>query len=323
MKILFIGGTGNISLSISQELLKRGEDLYLLNRTGYHPETSEAKFLKADINDATEQLQGHEWDVVVNWVAFTAEDIARDIQLFKGKTQQYVFISSASCYQNPGPTPFITERTPLENPYWQYSRDKIEAEGLLLQAYAQDQFPATIVRPSLTYDRVIPLPIGGWLEYNIVQRIKDGRPIVVHGDGTSLWTNTHALDFAKGFIGLLGRTEAIGEDYQITGDEFLSWNEFHQLTAKALGKEANIVHVTSDRICEIDPEYAGTLLGDKTASAMFDNSKIKKLVPEFKATIPFAEGIKRTLNWFEAEPSRQYINPETELLIDRLIATTR
>lgn len=324
MKILFIGGTGNISLATSRALLSEGHQLWLLNRTGQHPELQGANFIRGDIDsgDIQRKVREPEWDVVVNWIAFTAADVARDIELFRGNTRQYVFISSASCYQNPGPTPLISERTPLENPFWEYSRNKIAAERTLIAASESEDFPATIVRPSHTYSTVIPLTIGGWQEYTAVARMKQGKPVVVQGDGTSLWTLTHAEDFARGFIGLLGNRAALGEDFHITADEFLSWNEIYQFTAEAAGAEARIVHVTSDRICAIASEYTGTLLGDKSVSAIFDNSKIKRLVPDFRAQIPYREGIKRTLALFEADASRQVINPATEALIERLIATT-
>jgi len=317
MKILFIGGTGNISTSTSRLCISRGWDLWLLNRSGIHS-LNGARSLKVDITspNAAVQLTGHEWDVVVNWIAFTPADIERDIRLFKGKTQQYIFISSASCYKKPGPTPLITEKTPLENPHWQYSRDKIAAEQRL---QCEPDFPWTIVRPSHTYRNVIPIGIGGWTEYTTVDRIKRGLPIVVHGDGTALWTVTHADDFAKGFVGLFGNAKAVREDFHLTSDEFLSWNEIHQLIAKAVGRRADIVHVTSDTICHYDPEYVGSLLGDKTESSLFDNGKIKSVVPEFKATIPFADGIKRTIAEFEANPAMQLVNPETNAFIDQLV----
>ncbi len=321
MKILFIGGTGNISTSVSRVCVEKGWDLWLLNRTGVQS-IAGAKSLQADIHSPTASavLAAHEWDVVVNWIAFTIGDIERDIQLFKGKTAQYIFISSASCYKKPGPTPLITEKTPLENPYWQYSRDKIIAEQRLQR---EPDFPYTIVRPSHTYRNTIPISIGGWREYTTVSRIKKGLPIVVHGDGTSLWTLTHADDFAKGFVGLVGHTKALHEDFNLTSDEFLSWNEIYQLLADAVGKRADIVHVTSDYICKCDSKYIGELLGDKAESSLFDNSKIKSLVPGFKATIPFAEGIKRTIAEFEANPSLQVVNPETNDFIEQLIAHAR
>ena len=317
MKIMFIGGTGNISTSTSRLCIEQGHDLWLLNRGGVQSLVG-AKSLQVDINsaEAAARLAGHEWDVVVNWIAFTESDVDRDIQLFEGRTAQYIYISSASCYKKPGPTPFITERTPLENPHWQYSRDKIAGEQRLRR---EPGFPYTIVRPSHTYDSVVPITIGGWREYTTVDRIKKGLPIVVQGDGYSLWTLTHADDFAKGFVSLFGNSVALREDFHITSDEFLSWNEIYQYVAAAVGKRADIVHVTSDTICKLDPEYTGTLLGDKSISSLFDNSKIKSLVPDFKAKIRFAEGIKRTIAGFEADPTKQFVNPETNAFIDQLI----
>lgn len=324
MKILCIGGTGNISFAVSRLLLAERQNLWLLNRTGAHAELADAYFIKGDIKDPgiALTLADHEWDAVINWIAFTPADVQRDIELFRGRTRQYVFVSSASCYQNPGPTPYITEKTPLENPYWEYSRNKIAAERVLMAAFEREQFPGTIVRPSHTYSTVLPLTIGGWQEYTTVARMKQGKPIVVQGDGTSLWTLTHAEDFARGFCGLLGNRGAIGEDFHITSDEFLTWDTIYQLTAAAVDREAHIVHVTSDKICQMDPDYRGTLLGDKSVSAVFDNSKIKKLVPGFTARIPYKEGIKTTIAWFEADSRRQLIDPQTDAFIERLIDTT-
>lgn len=321
MKILFIGGTGNISTSVSRLCVEKGWDLWLLNRSGTQS-IAGAKSLLADINSpaAAAQLAKHEWDVVVNWIAFTTADIERDINLFKGRTAQYIFISSASAYKKPGPTPFITERTPLENPFWEYSRNKIAAEQRLQR---EPDFPYTIMRPSHTYRNTIPIAMGGWTEYTTVDRIKKGLPIVVHGDGTSLWTLTHADDFAKGFVGLFGNSKALRDDFHLTSDEFLSWNEIYQLLASAVGKRADIVHVTSDYICKQDSRYIGELHGDKSESTLFDNSKIKSLVPDFKATIPFAEGIKRVVAEFEENPSRQIISAETNHLIERLISSVK
>lgn len=321
MKALFIGGTGNISTSVSQRCIANGIELWLLNRSGAKG-IAGARNLRCDINsaDAVQQLEEHQWDVVVNWIAFTPADIERDIGLFSGKTRQYIFISSASCYNNPNPDELITERTPLANPHWQYSRNKIAAEQRLQRAFVEQQFPFTIVRPSHTYRSIIPLSIGSGSEYTVVDRIKKGLPVIVQDDGESLWTLTHADDFAKGFVGLMGHPKALNEDFHITSDESLSWNEIYKLTASALNCEAKIVHVSSQRICEKDSDYIGSLLGDKAVSSRFDNSKVKKLVPEFVCTIPFAEGIKRTLHLFESEPARQRIDPETNVLIDELIA---
>lgn len=321
MKVLFIGGTGNISTASSELALSRGIELWHLNR-GSKPPMDGVKIITCDINDeaaAEQALAGHEWDCVVNWVAFTPDQVERDVRLFTGKTQQYIFISSASAYQSPLQNPFITEETELSNPFWQYSRDKIACEKILTDALKQD-FPATIVRPSHTYSTFIPICIGGWDEYTTVDRIKKELPIVVPGDGTSLWVVTHATDFAKGFVGLLGLKKAVGEAFHITTDEVLSWDQIHQQIADVFGVKANIVHITSDKIARLDEEYIGSLIGDKSTSVIFDNSKIKRFVPDFKATVPFAEGIRQTLEWFEADTARQVVNPDTVKFIETLIA---
>ncbi len=321
MKVLFIGGTGNISTATSRLALQRGIDLYHLNRGSTKNRDLTVTTILGDINKPEEltELQKHEWDVVVNWIAMTPEDIERDIALFKGKTGQYIFISSASCYQTPLRYPIITESTPLHNTLWDYSNQKIQCEDQLTKAYREEGFPMTIVRPSLTYDTVIPIAIGGFKEYTTADRILKGKEIIVHGDGTSLWTVTHADDFAKGFTGLLGLTQAIGHAFHITSDEILSWNTIYKILADSLGKEANIVHIASDFICSVEPSFTGTLLADKAESVIFDNTKVKTFVPGFKATIPFAEGIKRTLAWMDADPDRKIINPETNKKMDRIL----
>jgi nucleoside-diphosphate-sugar epimerase len=321
MKVLFIGGTGNISTPSSKLALKKGMDLYLLNRGRSNIEIDGAKSIVGDINKPEEldELKKHDWDVVVNWIAFTPADIERDLALFKGRTKQYVFISSASCYQTPLSYPIITESTPLCNNLWDYSQGKIQCEDRLQRAYREEGFPVTIVRPSLTYDTVIPIAIGGFNRYNTAQRILNGKEIIVHGDGTGLWTVTHSDDFAKGFVGLLGLTQAIGHAFHITSDEILSWNMIYKILANALGKEAKVVHIASDFICKIEPSFTGTLLADKAESVIFDNTKIKTFVPGFKATIPFSEGIVRTLNWLREKPERQNIDDETEAKIENIL----
>ena len=322
MKVLFIGGTGNISTAVSRLAVEAGIDLYLLNRGNSRVAIEGASVIIGDISkpeNIGKALEGHSWDVVVNWIAFTAADVQNDIALFTGKTKQYIFISSASAYQKPPLDHYITESTPLANPFWQYSRDKIACEDALMKAYREDGFPATIVRPSLTYDTVIPVVLGGWTEYNIIDRIRKGKKIIVHGDGTSLWTITHAEDFAKGFLGLLGHQQAIGHAFHITSDEVLTWNQIYEAVAAAVDKEANIVHIPSDFICKVAPEQTGSLLGDKSYSVVFDNSKIKRFVPGYVATIPFNKGIRRTVAWFEAGPSRMVINPATEAMLDKII----
>ena len=321
MKVLFIGGTGNISSASSRLAIKKGIDLYHLNRGRSTVLISGVKTLVGDINKPNEliELANHDWDVVVNWIAFTPEDIERDIALFRGKTKQYIFISSASCYQTPLSYPIITESTPLYNNLWDYSNEKIKCEDRLMSAYREDGFPITIVRPSLTYDTVIPIAIGGFIEYTTADRILKGQEILIHGDGTSVWTVTHSDDFARGFIGLLGLTQTIGHAFHITSDEILSWNTIYRILAESLGQEAKIVHIASDFICKIEPSFTGTLLADKAESVIFDNTKIKTFVPSFKATIPFALGIKRTLKWLDENPDRKFINPESTEKIERVL----
>ncbi len=321
MKVLFIGGTGNISTASSRLALAKGISLYHLNRGQTKNEISGVTTILGDITkpEALTALKKHRWDVVVNFIAFTPEDIERDIALFKGKTKQYIFISSASCYQTPLTCPIITESTPLCNNLWDYSDGKIKCEDRLMKAYREEGFPVTIVRPSLTYDTVIPIAIGGFKEYTTADRILNGKEIIIHGDGTSLWTVTHADDFAKGFVGLLGLTTAIGHAFHITSDEILSWNMIYKILADSLGCEAKVVHIASDFICKIEPSFTGTLLADKAESVIFDNTKIKTFVPEFKATIPFSEGIKRTLQWLDEKPSRKIINAEKNAQIERIL----
>ena len=323
MKVLFIGGTGNISTSVSKLCVERGIDLFLLNRGMRKVQIPGTKSILADVSNLLEvssKIKDHHWDVVVNWVAYNESDVDRDINLFRNKTKQYIFISSASIYQKPPSRPVITESTPLCNPYWDYSQNKIACEERLNQAMREENFPITIVRPSHTYDTAIPVAIGDGTGYTVLDRMKKGKKIVVHGDGTSLWTCTHAEDFAKGFIGLLGHQQAIGHAFHITSDEILTWNQIYQAIADAIGVEAKIVHVPSEFIIKCNKSLIGNLLGDKSHSVIFNNTKIKLFVPDFKAVIPFKQGIKRTLAWFEEDPSRKIINKETNEMMDRIIS---
>lgn len=322
MRALFIGGTGNISGAASRLCVERGFELWLLNRGRRGVRIAGTRTITADVANPAElsaALKGMRWDAVVDWIAFSEADIERDLALFRNTTKQFVFISSASVYQKPSPQPLITESSPLANPNWEYSRKKIACEERLCLAVRDEGFPATIVRPSHTYDTVIPVPIGGWTEYTIIDRLKTGRQVIVHDDGTSRWTLTHAEDFAHGFVGLLGNERAIGEAFHITSDEVLTWNEVYAAVAEAAGREANVVHVPTSVIVECEPSLEGTLRGDKASDAVFDNGKIKALVPHFRATIPFRKGIRRTLEWFEADPRRQLVNPETHAMMDRII----
>jgi nucleoside-diphosphate-sugar epimerase len=323
VKVLFIGGTGNISTSVSKLCVKRGIDLYLLNRGNTKVVIPGTKIIKADITQIKETasvLQNHKWDAVVNWIAFNTDDIQRDHDLFKGKTKQYIFISSASAYQKPVSHPIITESTPLKNPYWKYSQNKIACEEMLNILYRNEDFPITIVRPSYTYDTVIPVAIGGFREYTLIDRMKKGQKIIVHGDGTSLWTNTHADDFAIGFTGLIGHQQAIGHSFHITSDEMLTWDQIYSAVANAAGVEPNIVHIPSDFLAGFNENLRAELLGDKSYSVIFDNTKIKMFVPEYNAIIPFSEGIKRTLSWFGEDSSRQIVKNETNQWMDKIIS---
>ncbi|WP_036380681.1 NAD-dependent epimerase/dehydratase family protein [Muricauda sp. MAR_2010_75] len=321
MKVLFIGGTGNISTPCSRLAIEKGIDLYHLNRGLTGVEIPKVKTIIGDINkpETLSELSRHTWDAVVNWIVFTPEEMQRDIELFKGKTKQYIFISSASCYQTPLSYPIITESTPIRNNVWEYSNNKIKCEELLMKAYREQDFPFTIVRPSFTYDTIIPIAIGGVKEYTTADRILKGQEIIIHGDGTSVWVTTHADDFAVGLVGLLGLTQAIGHTFHITSDEVLTWNSIYKILADSLGCELNAVHITSDFICSLEPGFTGDLLGDKTESVIFDNTKIKTFVPEFKATIPFATGIKRTLEWFQESEDRMFVNQETNKKIDHVL----
>ena len=283
-----------------------------------------AETVTADINDATavsRALRGRKFDVIVNWIAFTAADIERDLELFRGRTRQYIFISSASAYQKPSTDYLITESTPLANPHWDYSRNKIACEERLLKAYREESFPATIVRPSLTYgEHLIPLVINSWeRSYTVVDRMLKGKKVIVPGDGSSLWVITHNTDFAKGFTGLLGHEQAIGHAFHITTDEVLTWDQLYRTVAEAVGVEARIVHIPSDFMVACLPQMEGTLIGDKSVSVVFDNSKIKHFVPEFVATTRFAQGIRRSLAWFDADPSRKLIDSEQNVIWDKLI----
>lgn len=327
MKVLFIGGTGNISTASSCLAVEKGIELWHINRGKSVCGVHGVRTITCDVTNSAAletALAPHKWDCVVNWIAFNAKDVERDIALFSGKTKHYIYISSGSCYDLPQHSPVITENSPLGNPYWQYSRDKIAGEQALMRAHIEKGFPGTIVRPSHTYSTIIPITLGGGNKYNAVNRMKLGKPTVVHGDGTSLWVVTHAEDFALGLVGLLNLEAAIGEAVHITSDEVLTWNQIYRHVGAALGLEPNLIHVASDTICALEPSYTGTLLGDKSHSVMFDNSKIRSLVPSFVPIIPFSEGIRTTIEWFEASSDRQYIDPDTEILLDKLtaIATT-
>jgi nucleoside-diphosphate-sugar epimerase len=325
MKILFIGGTGNISSEISKLILERGKDeLVLLNRGSEKNKDlpSGAHFLTGDIHDeaAIQKLIADEaFDVVANFIAFTKDDVERDYRLFRGKAKQYIFISSASAYQKPQASVPITESTPLVNPYWQYSRNKIACEDFLMKKVRDEAFPATIIRPSHTYgDLMLPLPIAGW---PTLKRMLEGKQVIIHGDGTSLWTLTHSKDFAKAFIGLMGNVHAIGDAVNITGDEWLTWNQIFKIYADVLGVTLNAVHVSSNFLISTSSnDLEGPLRGDMMNNVIFDNAKLKKLVPGFTADIPFSEGIKTPIKHYLSNAELQIEDPSFDRWCDAVIS---
>ncbi|MGA2348957.1 MAG: SDR family oxidoreductase [Terracidiphilus sp.] len=325
MKVLFIGGTGNISTASTNLAAEREIELTLLTRGRRAADLPKnLRTVAVDVTDETAvaaALGNQRFDAVVDWIAFTPSDIERDIRLFRSRTNQFIFISSASAYQKPVSHYLITESTPLVNSYWQYSRDKIACEDRLMKAYRDEGFPITIVRPSLTYgDTQIVLAVNSWLKsYTAVDRMRRGKKVIVPGDGSSLWVITHNTDFAQGLVGLLGHRQAIGHAFHITSDEVMTWDQFYRITAQAAGVEPEIVHIPSEFMGACLPDEVGNLTGDKAVSVVFDNSKIKRFVPGYCAKIPFNQGIQRTIEWFDADPRRKEIDQDANAAWDKLI----
>lgn len=325
MKALFIGGTGTISTAISALSVQRGWELYLLNRGNRREFVPEgAHVIAADINNLTDvqaKLRDMTFDVVADFIAFTPDQVERDVRLFAGKTAQYFFISSASAYQKPLSSPVISESTPLDNPFWQYSRDKIACEELLMRAYRQQRFPITIIRPSHTYgDTGVPVALHGHKgSFAVLERIRQGKKVIVPGDGLSLWTLTHNTDFAKAFCGLMGNIHAIGETYQITGDESLTWNQVYGTIAAAFGMAPNLVHIASETLAACYADLTGELVGDKSNSVIFNNDKVKRAVPDFVATMRFDQGVRRTLDYIYSHAELQIPDPEFDAWTDRMV----
>jgi nucleoside-diphosphate-sugar epimerase len=321
MRVLFIGGTGIISSACTRLLAEQGIDLTLLCRGKTTREVPKSvRILQADLRQpgsVQNAIAGQQFDAVVDWIAFTPDQIEADIALFSGKTRQFVFISSASAYHTPPRSLPVTESTPLYNPFWAYSRAKIACEERLLRAYRDGGFPITIVRPSHTYDCTLLPPHGGW---TVIERMRKGKPVVVHGDGTSLWTLTHHRDFARAFNGLLGLDAAISETFHITSDEVLTWDQIHHILARAAGTQARIVHVPSDFIARHDREWGDSLLGDKTHSMVFDNTKIKRFVPSYGAAeIPFSRGAEEIVAYHDADPARRVIDEKSDAMVEQLL----
>jgi len=327
MRVLFMGGTGTISEACTDLAAGRGIDLILLNRgTRDVSIPAGVKVIRADVRDRRrfeDALSGLEFDCAVDWIAYVPEHVETDIEVLRGKVKQYVFISSASAYQKPPSHYIVTESTPLANPYWEYSRNKIACEERLMRAYRDEGFPVTTVRPSYTYGyRAVPSAVGG-MAYTVVDRIRRGKEVVVHGDGTSLWVMTHNTDFAKGFVGLLGNPGAIGQAFHITSDEVLTWNQIYEAIGEAAGARPKLVHVPTDFIARVDPAIGAGLLGDKAWSLVFDNGKIKRLVPDFVCSRPFAEGVRESVAWFDADPARRQANEKSNEAVTRIISAYR
>ena len=331
MKALFIGGTGTISMAIVRRLAEKTDwEVWLLNRGRRAADVPEGvRTITADISnekDVAEKLKDMTFDTVCEFIGFTVDQVERDWRLFKDKTRQYIYISSASAYLKPAAGYVITEGTTLANPYWEYSRNKIACEEFLMKKHREEGFPVTIVRPSHTYDeRSIPMAVhgkgGSW---QIIRRIQEGKPVIIPGDGSSLWTLTFNADFARGFVGLMGNRHAIGEAFQITGDETLTWNQVYRTVADALGKELIAYHVSADFLAETGKkygyDYAGELLGDKSVSVVFDNRKLKRAVPGMRTTVPFHVGVRKALDYILAHPECQKEDPDFDAYCDRVIA---
>ena len=326
MKILLIGGTGTISMAITRLLSAQGHDIWLINRgvrNGSLPEG--VNVIKGDISneaEIAEKLKDMSFDAVGEFIGFIPEQVERDYRLFKGKTKQYIYISSASAYQKPLSDYRITESTPLSNPHWKYSRDKIACEEFLMRMYRENGFPVTIVRPSHTYDeRSVPLGVhgdkGSW---QVIKRMIQGKPVIIHGDGTSLWTITHNTDFAKAYAGLIGNIHAIGQAFHITSDESVTWNQIYQIIADTLGVELKACHVPSEWLCKVGPyDFEGTLIGDKASTVVFDNSKIKRAVPDFTATVRADQGIRQTVEYILEHPDCQQDDDEFDKWCDKVV----
>jgi nucleoside-diphosphate-sugar epimerase len=323
--VLYIGGTGVISSACVAESVAQGWGVTILNRgtSTTHPAHPDAEALTADVRDAAavrDAVGEREFDVVVDFLSFTPDQVQQQLDQFADRTGQYVFISSASAYQTPPARLPVIESTPLRNPFWQYSRDKIACEDLLVGAYRADDLPMTIVRPSHTYDHTLPPFEGGW---TTIERMRQGREVLVHGDGTSLWTITHHTDFARAFVGLLGRREALGEAFHITGDEAPSWNRIYTDVAEAAGVEPRLVHVPSDAVAAVDEEFGASLLGDKAHTMLFDNSKVRSLVPGWHAVVPFRQGAQEIVDWHDADPARRVVDERVDALYDDLVERFR
>ena len=326
MKILLIGGTGTISMAITRLLAQKGEEVILLNRGNRSDEIPDnVKVINADISDEADvlsKIDGMTFDCVGEFIGFVPDQVERDVRLFSGRTKQYIYISSASAYHKPCASYVINEGTSLANPYWKYSRDKIACEEYLMDQYRNNKFPVTIVRPSHTYDnRSVPLGVHGRKgSWQVIKRIMEEKPVIIHGDGESLWTMTHNTDFAKAYAGLIGNPHAIGEAFQITNDETLTWNQIYETIARILNKPLHAVHVSSEFLTAVsDYDFEGSLTGDKACSVVFDNRKVKRVVPGFTPAVRFEQGVRETIEFVLSHPEFQIEDPEFDEWCDKVI----
>lgn len=320
MKVLFIGGTGNISTACTKEAISRGMQVFHFNRGNNTGELiDKVTTIKGDINKFNERqrINSHApFDIVANFIAFEQDQVQSDIEFFNRKTKQYIFVSSATVYKKPPEHYLISENCPRENPFWEYARNKISCEKVLQN---QNALTYTIVRPSYTYGHTwIPTALTA-RSYSPVHRIKNGIPLISHGDGESLWVTTHARDFARAFVGLFGNEKAMNEHFHITTDEVHTWDDFYRIMGTIVNKDPNLIHIPSDFINRLDPEWGAGLLGDKARSVVFDNTKIKNAVPGWKAEISFAEGIKEAIEWFEKKPERMKLDQGIENRMNKII----
>lgn len=323
MKVLMLGGTGTISHAVAERCVAEGLDITIVTRgvSVHHPEPSGARVARGDVRGSEvvpSLLENEQFDVAIDFLAFTPDHIAQDIGWFRDRVGQYVFISSASAYQTPPARLPVTESTPLRNPYWQYSRNKIACEDALVMEYRATGFPVTIVRPSHTYDQTTVPCDGGW---TVVERMRQGKPVIVPGDGTSLWTLTHTADFARAFVPLLGRRDVLGEAFHITSDEALTWNEIFRTLAAAAGVTADLVPVPSALVSQYDEELGSALLGDKANSITFDNTKIRSIARGWEAVIPFSQGAREIIAWHDIDPARRRVDEHFDQLFDTLANT--
>ncbi len=325
LSVLFLGGSGIISSACAWRAVEQGLDVSVLNRghSTSRPLPSEARRLLADVDDprsVEEAVGDSRYDAVVDWLAFTPDEVRSRTDLFRGRTAQYVFISSASAYQTPPSRLPITESTPLRNPFWEYSRNKIACEDVVTALYREEGYPVTVVRPSHTYDRTMVPFDGGW---TAVERMRRGKEVVVHGDGTSLWTLTHHRDFARAFVPLLGHPRTLGEAFHITSDDVLTWDQIAHALAAAAGVEPRIVHVPSDAIAAVDPEWGAGLLGDKAHSMVFDNSKVRGIGGRIDSATPFEHGAREIVAWHDEDPARRHVDSGRDAVMDRLVERFR